>query len=108
MEGTCGNRACKANGQSVIVQVGMVAKADISALKFQSKCPMCKEELDGDTVTTCAVANCNWEVVGRKEDEKQNTVKRGTAGDAYHKFDNAENSRTSWLFMQVTTTPLQS
>ncbi len=91
----------------MIVQVGMVALADISALKNSSKCPMCKEELDGDNVTTCAVANCNWEIVGRKQGEKQNTVKKGTAGDAYHKFDDAENSSTKWLFMQITTTPLQ-
>jgi ubiquitin-large subunit ribosomal protein L40e len=107
LEGTCANETCKAKGKRVIVQVGMVAKADISALKFQSNCPICKDELDGNTVTTCAVANCHWEIVGRKKDEKQDTVKKGTAGDAYHKFDDSENSSTSWLFMQVTTTPRQ-
>jgi hypothetical protein len=44
--------------------------------------------------------------VGCKQGEKQNTVKKGTAGDAYYKFDDAENRRTKWLFMDITTTPL--
>jgi hypothetical protein len=57
MEGTCVNGACKAKGERVIMQVGMVAEKSIASLKYESKCPMCKVELG--TVTTCALANCN-------------------------------------------------
>jgi hypothetical protein len=42
-------------------------------------------------VVSAAVANCNWEIEGRKKDKKQDTVKKGTAGDAHHnKFDDAD------------------
>jgi hypothetical protein len=106
MEGTCAHATCEFKGKRVLVQVGMVVKRDVSALKYQSKCPMRKEELDGDTVTPCSVANSNWEVEGRKKGDKENTVKKGKAGAVAQKFDNAENSGANLLFMRVTTTPL--
>ena len=66
LEGTCGNVDCAAHGQSVILPIGMCTKFDLAMERLEQRCPICKTEINPDTLTTFAFAKCAWEVSGSK------------------------------------------
>ncbi len=115
LEGKCRHPGCEAakaceGGDRVILPVGMVEAFDLSSGRCDRCCPVCKTEMDPDTITTLAVASCVWSWEGRVRLPDGRTEKKtgsGTADDAYHVFkDDVNNHRANWMYLKVTASPL--
>jgi len=60
LEGKCTNKACIANGHTVVCRKGFVA---VNLAKEQGHCPICKQAV---RVKTCSFTGCTWMYEGRK------------------------------------------
>lgn len=69
----------------------------------------CGEELDPDSITTLAFANCKWAVEGRQvvpgKPSGLLVTKSGEVDDAYHTFEDNNDHTVTWMYLRVTTTP---
>jgi hypothetical protein len=66
IEGKCKNKACRANGKTVIHCVGMHA-FDVIQREHEVKCPICKKWIQP---VTCGFYECEYMFTGIKKERK--------------------------------------
>ena len=102
LEGKCSNTSCKANGQMVIMNMGLPVVYHLNAPSQKSThCPICKTYVQP---ITCAFNNCMWRYHGfmlTSNGPEKRSSDWTTADNSYHRFDESSNAKWTSLALEA-------